>query len=201
VAMASKNQLSDIENAQSKFTCKIDFEIYDSNENKPLVFNCGHTICKKCYERLQRKFCPICRTEIKSVNTNYTLIELIENDKNKQTEDSSVEKNVTKKDKPFNLAPSKFNFEVNQATTSSLSNNQSTSFANEQVKYDRIIKNNKNLIEKLNKSNSTFFAVALEDNNANNFDELSFKKNQTIENLTKVIIKFSIFFFKNIELN
>ena len=54
-------------------SCPIDNEPYDLNNRKPIILkNCGHAICKNCYDMLS--ICPFCRVAYNSFLNNYDQI-------------------------------------------------------------------------------------------------------------------------------
>ena len=44
--------------------CIVCFEIYNSLDILPVLFNCGHSVCKNCYYKLDKNICPTCRKTI-----------------------------------------------------------------------------------------------------------------------------------------
>lgn len=64
--------------------CEVCTENFDSVEKKPVVLECGHTICKECIEGIIRTnpYCPFDRKRIvktlSDLSINYSLIEMIE---------------------------------------------------------------------------------------------------------------------------
>ena len=86
--------------------CQICFEMFDSSNFTPkILIQCGHSFCRICLDRLSFKnstiTCPICREKTKPIKnnlfpTNYSLIELI--DKNKENIET---KNILEKYKYF----------------------------------------------------------------------------------------------------
>ena len=57
-------------------TCNICFETYDSNQHKPIMYGCGHTICLACLLQLPRdaagrRKCQSCREIIEKVTVVY----------------------------------------------------------------------------------------------------------------------------------
>lgn len=182
------------------YKCKIDLEIYDNNERKPLVINCGHSICEKCFKLLTDKKCPFCRAQIVSKSVNYSLIESIEtfqqikNEKEIQKEKAKqmeMEKEKESEKMDYEEIPAELNQVKKQEFKPSVQTVSTSKFSKNLVKederkYDEIIKKNLVLIKKLNSSNSIFYAIALNDYTGENFDELSFKKNEKIKILSKV---------------
>ena len=61
------------------YGCKICLEIMNSQANRtPLILNCGHTLCKNCFELMNKKQCPLCRAVISNQCVNLSLKELID---------------------------------------------------------------------------------------------------------------------------
>jgi hypothetical protein len=75
--------------------CPICLELFDSTNFAPkILIQCGHSFCKICLDRLSYKVpavvCPVCREKTKmtkkeQIPTNYSLIELIEKNKDDTT--------------------------------------------------------------------------------------------------------------------
>ena len=86
--------------------CQICFEIFDSSNFTPkILIQCGHSFCKICLDIMSEKLtiitCPICREKTKlmkkdRIPTNYSLIELLEKNK-----DNLSCKNILEKFKYF----------------------------------------------------------------------------------------------------
>jgi hypothetical protein len=67
--------------------CKICFEKYDTEDFKPIVcMPCGHSFCSKCV--IQLKECSICRTQINDKKTNFSLLEVLEEQSNMRSQQS-----------------------------------------------------------------------------------------------------------------
>ncbi len=47
------------ENKKNEYNCPVCYDKYD----KPIVYTCGHGLCKKCDEKIENT-CPICRASI-----------------------------------------------------------------------------------------------------------------------------------------
>ena len=51
-----------------KFECELCLEIYNQFERKPFsLVPCGHSICSKCSNSLERNVCPFCRESFVSI--------------------------------------------------------------------------------------------------------------------------------------
>ena len=82
--------------------CQICFEIFDSKNFLPkILVKCGHSICRICLDRLCYKStiisCPICRGKSRIqkkdyIPTNYSLLEIIENNKINEKTKNLLEK-------------------------------------------------------------------------------------------------------------
>ena len=60
-------------------SCPIDNEPYDLIGRKPILLNnCGHAICKNCYDMLSEKICPFCRLKFTAFFNNYGQISKME---------------------------------------------------------------------------------------------------------------------------
>jgi RING-type zinc-finger/B-box zinc finger len=73
--------------SESIAACPICFDYFTKTAHVPLLLpNCGHTVCKPCLKTIRNNSfnlcCPICRTpsksEIKSLPTNFAVLELTE---------------------------------------------------------------------------------------------------------------------------
>ena len=57
--------------------CKICYEKFDTEIHKPIVcMPCGHSFCSNCV--IQLKNCSICRRQIKEKSTNFSLLDILE---------------------------------------------------------------------------------------------------------------------------
>jgi hypothetical protein len=51
-----------------KFECELCLEVYNQFERKPFsLVPCGHSICSKCSNSLERNVCPFCRESFVSI--------------------------------------------------------------------------------------------------------------------------------------
>ncbi|OMJ75423.1 hypothetical protein SteCoe_25429 [Stentor coeruleus] len=77
--------------------CSICLECFDSNEKKPLILPCGHTFCKQCVKDIKdgNSECPFDRKPVElpfeSISTNFTLLELIDLQKQEEIKKKNVE--------------------------------------------------------------------------------------------------------------
>lgn len=83
-----------------KMECSVCFDTYDIEVNKPhtpIVMDCGHTVCKSCFQSLTRgelDKCPFACNQLigKKLRVNYTLMGLIEtitkNDRSKPVDET-----------------------------------------------------------------------------------------------------------------
>ena len=69
-------------NYETLLKCKCCYDNF-SFVKKPLVLDCGHTICSFCCNNLITKKCCFCRQNINIKIINYILYEIIENNHNK----------------------------------------------------------------------------------------------------------------------
>lgn len=82
--------------------CHICFNSYNNNNNIPMIFSCGHTICSSCLRNLlneRRLKCPTCSkalegNSIENYSKNFNLIEII-NETNKEGEEENNNINNT----------------------------------------------------------------------------------------------------------
>jgi hypothetical protein len=59
--------------------CCEDFCVSLNSSSTPyLMENCGHSICKRCYDEIGSKTCPFCKV-VSEPEVNFTLIDLLEN--------------------------------------------------------------------------------------------------------------------------
>ncbi|GFS55606.1 roquin-1 [Nephila pilipes] len=62
-------------------SCLICYNEFESNIRRPISLGCGHTICKSCLSKLQRKQCPfdqtVINTDINQLPENYALLQLV----------------------------------------------------------------------------------------------------------------------------
>ncbi len=67
--------------------CKICFEKFDTEVRRPIVcMPCGHSFCSICV--LQLKDCSICRTQINYKKTNFSLLEVLEEQSDTRSQQS-----------------------------------------------------------------------------------------------------------------
>ncbi|PAV75921.1 hypothetical protein WR25_01229 [Diploscapter pachys] len=62
-------------------SCPVCLDEYNRETNKPLVGQCGHSLCKSCYEKTpaeRKTTCPVCNQKNKFVNppVNFTYLDL-----------------------------------------------------------------------------------------------------------------------------
>ncbi|GFY39415.1 roquin-1 [Trichonephila inaurata madagascariensis] len=62
-------------------SCQICYHGFESNVRSPISLGCGHTICKSCLSKLQRKQCPfdqtVINTDINQLPENYAILQLV----------------------------------------------------------------------------------------------------------------------------
>lgn len=62
-------------------SCPICYNEFECNVRRPISLGCGHTMCKSCLSKLQRKQCPfdqtIINTDINQLPENYALLQLV----------------------------------------------------------------------------------------------------------------------------
>lgn len=60
--------------------CKICGEKYNKRSRKPMVINCGHSMCSDCVTKIKlgETNCPICKKPITDEKQNYALYELLD---------------------------------------------------------------------------------------------------------------------------
>ncbi|GFX68643.1 roquin-1 [Trichonephila clavipes] len=62
-------------------SCMICYHGFESNVRSPISLGCGHTICKSCLSKLQRKQCPfdqiVINTDINQLPENYAILQLV----------------------------------------------------------------------------------------------------------------------------
>lgn len=75
-----------MEGAETAFSCKICYTLYDDKIKKPYIINpCSHTICYTCLKEILESnpnpSCPFCvreiKVSIKEMKPNYELIDII----------------------------------------------------------------------------------------------------------------------------
>lgn len=77
--------------------CSICLECFDSNEKKPLILPCGHTFCRQCVKDIKdnNSECPFDRKPVdlpfEGISTNFTLLELIDLQKQQENKKKNVE--------------------------------------------------------------------------------------------------------------
>lgn len=70
--------------------CKICFNKFNEKKHRSKSINsCGHTFCNSCINQINR--CAICKRDITGINTNYAIIECINNNPRKNKIISSKE--------------------------------------------------------------------------------------------------------------
>ena len=79
----------------SDLKCNICFDFYDSSDKKPIVLNCGHSLCKSCLVRLENRNCSTCRSEItqedlEDIPVNYDLMILAKNRTEEEDDDENI---------------------------------------------------------------------------------------------------------------
>ena len=75
--------------------CKICFNKFNEKKHRPKSINsCGHTFCNSCINQINR--CAICKRDITGINTNYAIIECINNNPRKNKTISSKENSKLK---------------------------------------------------------------------------------------------------------
>ena len=57
--------------------CDICLNPYDHSKHKPFSLTCPHTVCLECLNKLNTKYCPHCKEQIKAKYPNLALIKLI----------------------------------------------------------------------------------------------------------------------------
>ncbi|KAF8785625.1 roquin-1-like [Argiope bruennichi] len=61
--------------------CLICYNEFECNVRRPISLGCGHTACKSCLSKLQRKQCPfdqtVINTDINQLPENYALLQLV----------------------------------------------------------------------------------------------------------------------------
>ncbi|GIY52582.1 roquin-1 [Caerostris extrusa] len=62
-------------------SCLICYNEFDCSVRRPISLGCGHTMCKSCLSKLQRKQCPfdqaIISTDVNLLPENYALLQLV----------------------------------------------------------------------------------------------------------------------------
>ncbi|GFR00818.1 roquin-1 [Trichonephila clavata] len=62
-------------------SCLICYNEFECNVRRPVSLGCGHTMCKSCLSKLQRKQCPfdqtVINTDINLLPENYALLQLV----------------------------------------------------------------------------------------------------------------------------
>ena len=60
--------------------CRICFEKFNKTTHKPMVINCGHSMCSECVANIKKfkPLCPTCRMLITSETQNFALFELLD---------------------------------------------------------------------------------------------------------------------------
>ena len=86
-----------MDGAETAFSCKICYSVYDDHEKKPYIISpCSHTICIDCLREILEinSNCPFCKKEIKaSINEmkpNYELIDIINTIRNSNNDTRCV---------------------------------------------------------------------------------------------------------------
>lgn len=89
--------LKKMDGAETAFSCKICYSVYDDYEKKPYIISpCSHTICIDCLREILEinSNCPFCKKEIKaSINEmkpNYELIDIINTIRNSNNDTRCV---------------------------------------------------------------------------------------------------------------
>lgn len=62
-------------------SCPICYNEFECNVRRPISLGCGHTMCKSCLSKLQRKQCPfdqtVINTDVNQLPENYALLQLV----------------------------------------------------------------------------------------------------------------------------
>lgn len=91
-------------------SCPICYNEFEANLRRPISLGCGHTMCKSCLSKLQRKQCPFDQTTINSDITqlpeNFALLQLVGGSLSEKP--PSFVPLVSKDDLKFYLAAKKF---------------------------------------------------------------------------------------------
>ncbi|GFT51360.1 roquin-1 [Nephila pilipes] len=62
-------------------SCLICYNEFECSVRRPISLGCGHTMCKSCLSKLQRKQCPfdqtVINTDINQLPENYALLQLV----------------------------------------------------------------------------------------------------------------------------
>ena len=79
----------------SELKCNVCFDFYNSSDKKPILLNCGHSLCKSCLVRLENRNCSTCRSEItqedlEDIPVNQALIRLAENRIEEKNDDNNI---------------------------------------------------------------------------------------------------------------
>lgn len=81
--------LTKVEYALSKelklldLNCPICWDTFNESTKEPLVYNCGHSICQKCYNKFKKTSCPLCKEYSSQPSKNFLILNIISKIKEK----------------------------------------------------------------------------------------------------------------------